>query len=171
MDSWKEMDNITFEMTCLEILYSSLSKENRALITFPRYVVFRKTGWRKWDILHGIIITDKNKKETARWMEEQRSPMPSRSTQPCYSCKGLWEPDHRCRGKDKKQIIEVDYDSDDEDLEQSDGDSDSFTKADDSSTLEKDSDPCVLDRQSREQDDGTSISANISHGFSDLAPQ
>jgi hypothetical protein len=43
--------------------------------------------------------------------------MPNRSTQPCYSCKGPWEPDHRCRGKDKKHIIEVDYDSDDEDLE------------------------------------------------------
>jgi hypothetical protein len=70
MDSWKEKDKITFEMTCLEILYSGLSEENRALITFPQYVAFRNHGWSKWDILHGIIIADKNKKEIARWMEE-----------------------------------------------------------------------------------------------------
>jgi hypothetical protein len=30
MDSWKEMDRITFEIACLEITYSGLSEENRA---------------------------------------------------------------------------------------------------------------------------------------------
>jgi hypothetical protein len=108
-------------------------------------------------------------------VEEQRNPTPIRSTQLCYSCKVPWEPDHRCRGKDQKHIIEAHYDSDDEvcedgaidvDLEQSDddsdscteaSDSDSCTEADDSSTLEEDSDPCVVDRQSDGQDDSTSV--------------
>jgi hypothetical protein len=54
MDSWKEMDKISFEMTCLEIIYSGLSEENRALITFPQYVAFRKPrleqmGYFTWD--------------------------------------------------------------------------------------------------------------------------
>jgi hypothetical protein len=86
-----------------------------------------------------------------------------------------WEPDHRCRGKDQKHIIEAHYDSDDEvcedgaidvDLGQSDddsdscteaSDSDSCTEADDTSTLEEDGDLCVVDRQSEEQDDNTCI--------------
>ena len=114
MDSWKEMDKIAFEMTCLEIIYSGLSEENRALITFPQYVAFRKPSWSKEDILEGIIIADKKKKEAARWWEEHKNPMPSRSTQPCHSCKGPWEPDHRCRGKDQEHIIEACHDSDDE---------------------------------------------------------
>jgi hypothetical protein len=190
MDSWKEMDKIAFEMTCLEIIYSGLSEENRALITFPQYVAFRKPSWSKWDILHGITLADKKRKETARWMEEQRNPTPSRSTQPCYSCKGPWEPDHRCRGKDPKHTIEAHYDREDEvcvdgaidvDSEQSDDDSDSCTEASDSDstsedsdddscteatdacTLEEDDDPCVVDRQLDGQDDSTSVSTDISH--------
>ena len=85
--------------------------------------------------------------------EAQRNPTPIRSTQLCYSCKVPWEPDHRCRGKGKKHIIEVCYDNDDEacedgaidaPLEQSNDDSDSCTEtsdsdscieADDSSTM------------------------------------
>ena len=53
-----------------------------------------------------------------------------------------WEPDHRCRGKGKKHIIEVREDSDDEcmmrmgqlrlSLERYDDDSDSCTEASDS---------------------------------------
>ena len=67
-----------------------------------------------------------------------------------------WEPDHRCRGKGKKHIIEVHYDSDDEVcedgvidayLEQFDDATDSYTKARDSCTLEEEDDPCVVDRQ------------------------
>jgi hypothetical protein len=65
MDSWKAMDRISFQITCLEITYSVLSEENRALITFPQYVAFRKTDWSKWDILHGIIIADKKKKRSS----------------------------------------------------------------------------------------------------------
>jgi hypothetical protein len=66
----------------------------------------------------------------------------------------LWEPNHRCRGRGKRHIIEVHYDSDDEVcevgaidsyLEQSDDDSDSCTKASKSGMLEEDSDPCALE--------------------------
>jgi hypothetical protein len=100
-----------------------------------------------------------------------------------------WEPDHRCRGKGKKHIIEVHYDRDDEDSEQSDDDSDSGTEASDGDstsedsdddsctgasdacTLEEDDDPCVVDRQLDGQDDGTSVSTDISHTIDDLTPQ
>jgi hypothetical protein len=57
---------------------------------------------------------EENKGSIARWREEQRNPTPIRSTQVFYSCKVPWEPNHRCRGKGKKHIIEVCYDSDDE---------------------------------------------------------
>jgi hypothetical protein len=100
-----------------------------------------------------------------------------------------WEPDHRCRGKGKKHIVEVREDSDDEAcedgsieayLEQSDDESDSCTgtsdsdsciEVDDSSMLEEDSDPCIVDRQLDGQDDSTSVSADISHTIEDLTPQ
>ena len=89
-------------------------------------------------------------------------------------CKVPWEPDHRCRSKGQKHIIEVRYDSDDEvcgdgvidfDSEQfgddnescteaSDSDStseasdgDSCTEPSDACTLEEDSDPCTLEEQ------------------------
>jgi hypothetical protein len=116
----------------------------------------------------------------ARLRKAQNNPTPSRSRQPCYSCKGPWEPDHRCRGRDQKHTIEACHDSDDEDLEQSDDDSDSCTEAsnsdscteaDDSISLEEDGDPCVVDGKSGEQDDNTCISADISHGVDDPTPQ
>jgi hypothetical protein len=198
MDSWKDMDRISFEISCLEIMYDNLSKETKAIITFQQYAAYRNPHWSKWDILEGIIIADKKRKEAARWWEEQRNPMPSRSTQPCHSCKGPWEPDHRCRGKDQERIIEACHDSDDEvcedgaidvDSEQSDDDSDSCTEASDSDstsedsdddscteasdacTLEEDDDPCVVDRQLDGQDDSTSVSADTSHTIDDLTPQ
>jgi hypothetical protein len=67
-----------------------------------------------------------------------------------------WELDHRCRGRGKKHIIEVHYDSDDEVcedaeidayLEQSDDARDSCIEASDSFMLEEDSDPCTLEEQ------------------------
>ena len=76
MDNWKEMDRIALEMTRLEIMYFNLSDEHRALITFLQYVAFRKPSWSEEDILHGITIADKKKKEVARWWEEQRNPHP-----------------------------------------------------------------------------------------------
>jgi hypothetical protein len=112
----------------------------------------------------------------------------------------LWELDHRCRGKGKKHIIEVHYDSDDgvcEDIEieldayveQGDDASDSCTEASDSDTLEEDidsctlvytsgygmigedGDPCVEDRKSEEQKGNTDVSTDISHGVDDSTPQ
>jgi hypothetical protein len=137
-----------------------------------------------------MLGSRKGRKESSLWRNPtQRNPTPIRSTQLCYSCKVPWEPDHRCRGKGKKHIIEVHYDSDDEAcedgsidayLEQSDDESDSCTEASDSdsctedddfSTLEEDSDPCIVDRQSDGQDDSTSTSADISHTIDDLTPQ
>jgi hypothetical protein len=182
MDSWKEMDKISLEISCLEIMYHGLSEETKAIITFQQYAAYRNPHWRKEDSLHRIIIVDKRSKEAARWWEEQRNPTPIRSTQPCHSCKGMWEPNHRCRGKDQERIIEAHHDSDGEvcedgamdvDLEHSDDDSDSCSKASDSDssteasdsntleddsdsctptydsdscTLEEDSDPCTVDR-------------------------
>jgi hypothetical protein len=49
-----------------------------------------------------------------RLKEEQKIPTPIRSRQRFYSFKVPWEPEHRCRARGKKQIIEVIYDSDDE---------------------------------------------------------
>jgi hypothetical protein len=196
MDSWKEMDKIAFEISCLEIMYDGLSEETKAIITFPQYAAYRNPHWSKWDILQGIIIAGEKKKEAARWWEEQRNPTPSRSTQPCHYCKGLWEPDHRCR--DQKHTIETHYDREDEvcvdgaidvDPEQSDDDSgscteasdsdstsedsedDSCTEASDACTLEEDDDPCVVDRQLDGQDDSPSVSADMSHTIDDLTPQ
>jgi hypothetical protein len=114
MDNWKEMDKICLEISCLEIIYHGLSEKTKTIITFPQYIAFRKPSWSEEDILHGIILVDKKRKEAARWWEEQRNPTLIRSTQPCYSCKGPWEPDHRCRGRDQKHTIEAHYDSDDE---------------------------------------------------------
>ena len=77
----------------------------------------------------------------------------------------------------------------DDDLGQSDDDSDSCTEASDSDstsedsddescieagdacTLEEEDDPCVVDRQLDGQNDSTSVSANISHTIDDLTPQ
>jgi hypothetical protein len=93
---------------------------------------------------------------TNGWKEEHSTPTPIRSRHLCYSCKVPWEPNHRCRCRGKKHIIEVHYDNDDEVcedgeidayLEQSDDDSDSCTEASDSCALEEDSDPCALEGQ------------------------
>jgi hypothetical protein len=90
---------------------------------------------------------------TSRLKEEQNIPTPIRSRQRCYSYKVPWEREHRCRGRGKKHIIEVIYDSDDEVcedgtiyayLEQSDDASDSCIEA---SMLEEDSGPCALEVQ------------------------
>jgi hypothetical protein len=91
-----------------------------------------------------------------------------------------WEPDHRCRGKGKKHIIEVHYDSDyevcedaaiDAYLERADGASDFCTEASDSCMLGEDSNPCTLEGQLDGQDDSTYTLAAISHSVDDLTPQ
>jgi hypothetical protein len=125
------------------------------------------------------------------------NPTPIRITQPCYSCKGSWEPDHRCKGKDQERIIEAHHDSDDEvcgdgvidvDSEQSGDDNDSCTEASDSDstseasdgdscteasdacTLEEDSDPWTLEEQLDGQDDSTGVLEDISHTIDDPMP-
>jgi hypothetical protein len=90
--------------------------------------------------------------------------------------------DHRCRGRGKKHIIEVHYDSDDEVcedtereidayLEQFDGVSDSCIEASDSCMLGEDSDPCTLEEQWDGHDDSTYVSKTISHSVDDLTPR
>jgi hypothetical protein len=64
------MDEISFEITCLEIIYYGLSKETRAQITFPQYVTLRNPSWSEEDVLHGIIVADKKRRATTRWLEE-----------------------------------------------------------------------------------------------------
>jgi hypothetical protein len=44
MDSWKEMDNIALEISCLEIMYDGLNKETKGIITFPQYATYRNWG-------------------------------------------------------------------------------------------------------------------------------
>ena len=43
-------------------------------------------------------------------------PTPIRCRERCYSCKVPWKPNHRCRGKGKVHIVEVHYDSEDEEM-------------------------------------------------------
>jgi hypothetical protein len=56
-----EMDEISFEITFLEIKYSTLSKETRDQITFPQYAALINPRWSKEDVLHGIIVADKKR--------------------------------------------------------------------------------------------------------------
>jgi hypothetical protein len=176
------MGSIDFvrEAVSCEREYHALCERLGPLITLQKFISMKNPSWSEDEVTYWTSIVEGNRARAARWREAQRNPTPIRSTQLCYSCKVPWEPDHRCRGKGKKHIIEVHYDSDDEDLEQSDddsdsckeaSDSDSCTEADDSSTLEEDDDPCIVDRQSGGPDDSTSTSAGISHGVDDLTPQ
>jgi hypothetical protein len=108
--------------------FYDLSEKTRAQITFQQYLSMKNPRWSTYEITFWV-----NKAmEYMAWEEALRNPTPIRSTQLCYSCKVPWEPDHRCRGKGKKHIIEVHYDSDDEDSEQSYDDSDSGIEASDS---------------------------------------
>jgi hypothetical protein len=43
-------------------------------------------------------------------------PTPIRCRERCYSCKVTWKPNHQCRGKGKVHIVEVHYDSEDEEM-------------------------------------------------------
>jgi hypothetical protein len=108
------MDEIYFEIVFCEIKYYALGEGTRAQITFQQYVALRNSSWSEDEVIHRIIVVGEKSAREARWREEQREPTPSRSTQLCYSCKVPWELDHRCRGKGKKNIIEVRYDNDDE---------------------------------------------------------
>ena len=166
----------------------------KGLITFQSFLSYKNPSWSKKKIANGLkgieeIRAALGLNPTPSRREKHRNPTPNRSTQRCYSCKVPWEPDHRCRGKGKKHIVEVREDSDDEAcedgsieayLEQSDDDSDSCTEAsdsdscldvDDTSSLEEDGDPYVVDRPLDGQDDSTSVSADMAHTIDDLMPQ
>jgi hypothetical protein len=181
-------DFVGIAVSC-EIEYHALCERLGPLITLQKFISMKNPSWSEDEVTYWTSIAEGGRARATRWKEAQRNPTPIRSTQLCYSCKVPWEPDHRCRGKGKKHIIEVHYDSDDEDSEQSDDDSDSCTEASDSDstsedsdddscteamdacTLEEDDDPCVVDRQLDGQDDSISVSADMSHTLDDLTPQ
>jgi hypothetical protein len=127
--------------------YQTLNENLRGLMTFHHFVSYKNPSWSKDEVTHWVGIAEENRAMSARWMEEQRNPTPSRNTQPCHYCKGPWELGHRCR--DQRHTIEAHHDSDDEvcedgaidvDSEQSDDDSDSCTEASDSDSTSEDSD-------------------------------
>jgi len=137
--------------------YQTLNEILKKLITFQQFVSIKNPSWSKDEVTHWVGVAEENRARAARWREAQINPTPIRSRQRCYSCKVPWEPDHRCRGKGKRHIIEVHYDSEDEEmhgdttidayLEQFDDASVSCTEASDSGMLEEDSDPCILEGQ------------------------
>ena len=133
--------------------YQTLNELLRIIKIFHQFVSFKNPSWSKDEVTHWVNIAEENRAAAARWREAQINPTTIRSRQCCYSCKVPWEPDHRCRGKGKKHIIEVHYDSEDEVyedaaidayLEQSDDASDSCTLVEASNSctsLGEDSDP------------------------------
>ena len=120
--------------------YHALCERLGPLITLQKFISMKNPSWSEDEVTYWTSITEESRARVARWREERRNPTPIRGTQHCYSCKMPWEPDHRCRGKGKKNIVEVREDSDDEDSEQSDYDSDSGTEASDSDSTSEDSD-------------------------------
>jgi hypothetical protein len=182
------IDFVGIAVSC-EIEYHALCERLGPLITLQKFISMKNPSWSEDEVTYWTSIAEGGRARETRWKEAQRNPTPIRSTQLCYSCKVPWEPDHRCRGKGKKHIIEVHYDSDDEDSEQSDDDSDSCIEASDSDstsedsdddscteasdvcTLEEEDDPCVVDRQLDGQDDSPSVSTDTLHTIDDLTPQ
>jgi hypothetical protein len=102
------------DVVCCEWEYYDLSEGFRAQVTFQQYLSMNNPRWSKDEVTYWVNKKEEYRAEIARWREAQSNPTPIRSRQLCYSCKVPWEPDHRCRGKGKKHIIEVHYDSDDE---------------------------------------------------------
>jgi hypothetical protein len=113
------MGSIDFvrEAVSCEREYQALCERLGPLITLQKFISMKNPSWSEDEVTYWTSIVEGNRARAARWREAQRNPTPIRSTQLCYSCKVPWEPDHRCRGKGKKHIIEVHYDSHDEDLE------------------------------------------------------
>jgi hypothetical protein len=176
-----EMDMLDFarEIVFCEREYYTLSEGFRAQLTLQQFVSIKNPRWSKDEVTHWVNKAEENRARATRWREAQIN-TPIRSKQRCYSCKVPWEPNHRCRSKGKKHIIEVHYDSEDEEmhgdatidsyLEQFEEASDScaLVEASDSYALGKDSDPCILEGQWDGQDDSTCASAVISHSVDDL---
>jgi hypothetical protein len=68
MDSWKEMDRISFEISCLEIMYHGLSEETKAIITFPQYAACypRYLGITRRSCLEAHMVLDMEYREQER---------------------------------------------------------------------------------------------------------
>jgi hypothetical protein len=152
--------------------YQALSETFRAQVTFQQFVSIKNPRWSKDD----VALWAKKMEEVNYWSrraEENRakavrkvdtSPHASRlkgaqiesttirSRELCHSCKELWEPDHRCRGKGRVHYIEVHYDSDEEDV---------YEDAALDASLEQSQDSCTSDGQLESQDD--SACALVSH--------
>jgi hypothetical protein len=105
------------ETVSCEKEYHALCEILGPLITLQHFISMKNPYGSEDEVTYWTIIVEGNRDRASRWREAEINPTPIRSTQLCYSCKVPWEVDHRCRGKGKKHIIDVHYDSDDEDLE------------------------------------------------------
>jgi hypothetical protein len=101
----------------------------------------------------------------SRWKEAQIEPTPIRCKELCYSCKVPWEPDHRCRGKGKVHIVEVHYNSEDEEMHE-DATIDAYLKQSDEA-----SDSYASDGQLDGQDDNTCSLFSLSDSVEDSTLQ
>jgi hypothetical protein len=113
------MGSIDFvrEVVSCEREYHALCERLGPLIMSQKFISMKNTIWSEDEVTYWTSIVERNRARATIWREAQRNPTPIRSMQVFYSCKVPWEQDHRCRGKGKKHIIEVHYDSGDEDLE------------------------------------------------------
>jgi hypothetical protein len=109
------MDTSDFsrETVCCEWEYYAFIEGFGAQVTFQQYISINNPRWSKDEVIEWADREERNRARAARWREAQINPTPIRSKQHCYSCKVPWERDHRCRGKGKRHIIEVHYDSED----------------------------------------------------------
>jgi hypothetical protein len=153
------------EIVYCEREYYALSERFRAQVTFQQFVSIKNPRWSKDEVTHWVNIAEENRKQsqssqggryitTSRWKEAQIDPTPIRSRELCYSCKEPWEPDHRCRGKGKVHIVEVHYDSEDEEMHE-DATIDAYLEQSDEA-----SDSCASEGQLDGQDDSTCSSSS-----------
>jgi hypothetical protein len=116
--------------------YYAPSETFKTQVTFQQFVSIKNPRWSKNEVTHwakkmeeihywSSIAEENRAKEgkeidtslpASRWKEAHIEPTPIRCRELCYSCKVPWEPDHRCRGKGKVHIVEVHYDSEDEEM-------------------------------------------------------
>jgi hypothetical protein len=92
-------------------------------------------------------------------------PTPIRCRERCYSCKVPWKPNHRCRGKGKVHIVEVHYDSEDEEMHVN-ATIDAYLEQSD-----KASDSCASEGQLDGQDDSAYPSSSPSGNVEDSTLQ
>jgi hypothetical protein len=154
-------------------------------VTFQQFVSIKNPRWSKDEVTHWVkrmeqinywfnIEKENKAKEgkgvdtslpASRWKEAQIEPTPIRSKELCYSCKVPWEPDHRCRGKGKVHIVEVHYDSEDEEMHE-DATIDAYLEQSDEA-----SDFYASDGQLDGQDDSACSLASLSNSVEDSTLQ